>query len=57
MQSLLGHIQSTNKIIQMDAAELLNILIEKISKEEVIIDIVKDILQILKGGQYLFINF
>jgi hypothetical protein len=54
MQSLLNHIQSTNKIIQMDAAELLNILIEKSSEEKVTIDIVRDILRTLTGGQYLF---
>lgn len=40
----------------MDAAELLNILFEKSSKEEAVIDIVKDILQTLTGGQYLFFN-
>src|SRR2546430_1026249 len=56
LQSLLVHIRSTNKIIQMDAAELLNILIKKSSKKEVVMDIVKDILQTLTGGQYLF-NF
>ncbi len=50
LQSLLGHIRSTNKVIQMDAAELLNILVEKSLTEEVVIEIVKYILQILTGG-------
>lgn len=53
MQSLFNHVQSTNKTIQTDAAELLIILIEKSSREEVLINNVKDILQALTGGQYL----
>lgn len=53
LQSLFNHIQSTNKTIQMDAAELLIILIEKSSGEEVLINNVRDILQALTGDQYL----
>ncbi|CAB4435369.1 unnamed protein product [Rhizophagus irregularis] len=51
MQSLFNHVQSTNKTIQTDAAELLIILIEKSSREEVLINNVRDILQALTGGK------
>ncbi|CAG8528557.1 17533_t:CDS:10, partial [Acaulospora morrowiae] len=51
LQSLLGHIRSTNKVIQLDAAELLNIMIEKSRDDTVVVDIVKEILQMMSGGK------
>ncbi|CAI2178661.1 6583_t:CDS:10, partial [Funneliformis geosporum] len=51
LQSLLSHVRSTNKVIQMDAAELLNILFEKSLNEEVVIEVVNYILKTLTGGK------
>lgn len=47
LQPLLGHIRSTNKVVQSDATELLNIMIEKSLKDAIVIDIVNEILKSL----------
>ncbi|CAG8475441.1 15341_t:CDS:10, partial [Dentiscutata heterogama] len=50
LQPLLAHIRSSNKVIQTDATILLKILVEKSSNEDILVDIVKDIIQALSGG-------
>ncbi|CAG8555168.1 3621_t:CDS:10, partial [Cetraspora pellucida] len=50
LQPLLVHIRSSNKTVQADAITLLKILVEKSCNDDVLIDIVKDIIQALSGG-------
>ncbi|CAG8669579.1 15139_t:CDS:10, partial [Gigaspora margarita] len=50
LQPLLVHIRSSNKVVQTDATMLLKILVEKSLNEDILIDIIKDIIQALSGG-------
>jgi len=49
IQPLLNHIRSTNKTVQTDAAEMLNLLVQKSKNEDICIEIVMEIIQALSG--------
>nr|CAG8471118.1 10487_t:CDS:10 [Entrophospora candida] len=51
IQPLLNHIRSTNKTVQTDAAELLNLLVQKSKNEDICIEIVMEIIQALSGAK------
>ncbi|CAG8487765.1 9221_t:CDS:10 [Ambispora leptoticha] len=51
LQPLLGYVGSTNKSVQTGAIDVLNVLLEKSQKPDVVVDIIKETIKTLNGGK------
>ncbi|KAG9284337.1 hypothetical protein G9A89_007492, partial [Geosiphon pyriformis] len=51
LESLLGHVRSTNKLVQSVAIDMLHIFLEKSQKSEVVIEIGKQMIHYLNAGK------